>query len=128
MACKESMVTAPVMVLIYDRVFLYDSVTRALRQRRLLYGGLAATWILLAALLRSAWPRSLVLAYGIPLPLSVGDVVLPALLIVGLLALTAVGLVRRPLLGFLGIWFFVTLAPTSTIVSIATEVGAERRM
>jgi len=161
MACKESMVTAPLMVLLYDRVFLFDSLARAFRRRRLLYGGLAATWILLAALLQSApriysagfdagvtpwtylmnqtvmiarylrlavWPRSLVLAYGIPLPLSVGDVVVPALFIVGLLALTAVALVRRPLLGFLGLWFFVTLAPTSTIVPIATEVGAERRM
>jgi tetratricopeptide (TPR) repeat protein len=161
MACKESMVTAPLMVLIYDRVFLYDSIRRAFRARRLWYGGLAATWILLAALLQSAprvysagfhagvspwtyllnqavmiarylrlavWPRSLVLAYGIPLPLSVGDVVLPALLILALLALTAVALVRRPLLGFLGLWFFITLAPTSSIVPIATEVGAERRM
>ena len=27
-----------------------------------------------------------------------------------------------------GAWFFVTLAPTSSIVPIATEVGAERRM
>src|SRR6185436_12269087 len=77
--------------------------------------------VMIARYLRLAvWPRSLVLAYGIPLPLSVGDVVVPALLIVGLLALTAVALVRRPLLGFLGLWFFVTLAPTSTIVPIAT--------
>jgi Flp pilus assembly protein TadD len=32
------------------------------------------------------------------------------------------------MLGFLGVWFFVTLAPTSSIIPIATEVGAERRM
>jgi tetratricopeptide (TPR) repeat protein len=31
-------------------------------------------------------------------------------------------------LGFLGAWFFITLAPTSSIIPIATEVGAERRM
>ena len=30
--------------------------------------------------------------------------------------------------GFLGAWFWITLAPTSTIVPIATEVAAERRM
>src|SRR5262249_5576486 len=30
--------------------------------------------------------------------------------------------------GFPGAWVFITLAPTSTIVPIATEVGAERRM
>src|SRR5205814_1373101 len=28
----------------------------------------------------------------------------------------------------LGAWFFITLAPTSSIIPIATEVGAERRM
>ena len=33
-----------------------------------------------------------------------------------------------PRLGFLGVWFFLTLAPTSSILPIATEVGAERRM
>jgi tetratricopeptide (TPR) repeat protein len=31
-------------------------------------------------------------------------------------------------LAFLGTWFFVTLAPASSLVPIATEVGAERRM
>ena len=34
----------------------------------------------------------------------------------------------RPPLGFPGAWFFLTLAPTSSILPIATEVGAERRM
>ena len=29
---------------------------------------------------------------------------------------------------FLGAWFFMTLAPSSSLVPIATEVGAERRM
>src|SRR5262249_7085950 len=33
-----------------------------------------------------------------------------------------------PRLGFFGAWFLITLAPTSSIVPIATEVGAERRM
>jgi tetratricopeptide (TPR) repeat protein len=45
-----------------------------------------------------------------------------------LLAVTGVALWRRPPLGFLGAWFFLTLAPASSIVPIATEVGAERRM
>jgi tetratricopeptide (TPR) repeat protein len=30
--------------------------------------------------------------------------------------------------GFLGAWFFITLAPTSSLLPIASEVGAERRM
>ena len=43
-----------------------------------------------------------------------------------LIGLTAVAWRYRPALGFLGIWFFLTLAVTSSIVPIATEVGAER--
>ena len=45
-----------------------------------------------------------------------------------LAALTIWALARAPKLGFLGAWFFTTLSPTSSIVPIATEVGAERRM
>ena len=48
MASKESMVTAPVAVLLYDRVFLFDSFREAVRARGRLYAGLAATWLLLA--------------------------------------------------------------------------------
>jgi protein O-mannosyl-transferase len=161
MASKESMVTAPIMVAIYDRLFLYESFRRALRERSALYAGLAATWILLLLIqqtgpriysagfaagvspwtylmnqavmivryLRLAlWPRSLVLAYGPPLPVSLADVLPQALLVVALLAATAFALLRRPRLGFLGVWFFLTLAPSSSIVPVATEMGAERRM
>jgi len=35
---------------------------------------------------------------------------------------------RRHWLGFLGIWLFAILAPTSSLVPIATEIAAERRM
>ena len=35
---------------------------------------------------------------------------------------------RHRVAAFLGTWFFVTLGPTSSLVPIATEVGAERRM
>jgi Flp pilus assembly protein TadD len=37
-------------------------------------------------------------------------------------------LIRRPPLGFLAMWFFTTLAPTSSFAPIAAEVGADRRM
>jgi Flp pilus assembly protein TadD len=58
----------------------------------------------------------------------VADVIVPAI-IVGL-ALVAAGvlLVRWPRAGFLTAWFFLTLAPTTSIVPIASEVGAERRL
>jgi tetratricopeptide (TPR) repeat protein len=161
MGCKESMITAPLMVALYDRIFVFDSFQQAMRARRGLYAGLAATWAVLAALMwsgpRSAvggfstgispwtyllnqaqmivhylglafWPRSLVVFYGWPVSLTLGDVLPYAVLIVLLLAATIVALVRAPALGFLGAWFFITLAPTSSIVPVATEVGAERRM
>src|SRR5262249_11699858 len=49
MGSKESMVTAPVMVVLYDRVFVFDSMKKAVRARWPLYAGLAATWIVLVA-------------------------------------------------------------------------------
>ena len=162
MGSKESMVTAPLAVLLYDRLFLFDSLRSAVRARGRLYVGLASTWLLLAALVWSAprnlsagfsahdanvwtyllnqavmivrylwlalWPRPLVLYYGWPLPLTFAEVLPQAAAIVSLLALTIVALRRYPRLGFLGAMFFLTLAPTSSILPIATEVGAERRM
>jgi protein O-mannosyl-transferase len=161
MACKESMVTAPPMLLAYDGIFLFDSLTEALRKRWRFYAGLALSWGLLAFLIsngprmRSAgfsagvspwtylldqttvitrylrlavWPRSLVIEYGWPFPATLAGVLPDALLLCALLALTVVAVVRWPRFGFLGVWFFVTLAPASSIVPIATEVGAERRM
>ena len=56
------------------------------------------------------------------------SVVPQAILVVTLGIVTIIALVRWPKPGFLLAWFFLTLAPTSTIVPIATEVGAERRM
>jgi len=53
MATKEVMVTAPVMVLLYDRTFLAGSYREAWKRRRGLYVALASTWILLAFLVAS---------------------------------------------------------------------------
>ena len=162
MACKETMVTAPLLVALYDRVFLFDSFRRAGRARLGFYAALSATWILLAALVAShgqtlasgfgtarvsiwtyllnqtvmltryfwlaIWPKSLVLYYGWPQPLSLADVWPYAAFIVALLIGTVWLLVRHPRLGFAAAWVFITLAPTSSVLPIATEVGAERRM
>jgi protein O-mannosyl-transferase len=162
MACKETMVTAPLLVVLYDRVFLFDSVMAAVRQRWRLYTGLAATWavllvlvssrgqtlssgfstalvspwtyllnqtIMLARYLRLAvWPDSLVLYYGWPLPLTLRDVWPYALLVLGLVILTALVAALKRRLGFLFTAVFITLAPTTSVLPIATEVGAERRM
>ena len=56
MGTKEVMVTAPVLVLLYDRAFIAGSFIEALRRRRGLYAALAATWLILAAILWSC-PR-----------------------------------------------------------------------
>ncbi|HKY22302.1 MAG TPA: tetratricopeptide repeat protein [Vicinamibacterales bacterium] len=156
---KESIATAPLMVILYDRVFFFRSLKDAWRERGMLYGGLALTWLTLAVTVSSrgntagfgagvsvwtyllnqalmisqylkltVWPYDLVLDYGIPRALSLMDVLPQALLVVSLLLLTAFALVRRPLLGFVGAWFFMTLAPASSFIPIASEVGAERRM
>jgi protein O-mannosyl-transferase len=160
MASKESMVTAPVMVLIFDRVFLYKTWREMWTERRILYAGLIASWVVLGLILWSAprstvgfesgaapwnyflnqvqliaqylwlavWPQALVLDYGLPRTLTIADVILPGVVVVGLGLLTLVALRRWPMLGFLGAWVFITLSPTSSFVPIATEVGAERRM
>jgi cytochrome c-type biogenesis protein CcmH/NrfG len=45
-----------------------------------------------------------------------------------LFAATLLALWRAPRIGWLGAWFFVTLAPASSFLPVAAEVGAERRM
>ena len=55
MASKESMVAAPLLVVIWDAVFSAVQPWRELlHRRRLLYAGLASTWILLAVLVAGA--------------------------------------------------------------------------
>lgn len=49
-------------------------------------------------------------------------------MIAALMAATLWAIRRRPSIGFLGVWFFGILAPTSSVVPIATELAAERRM
>ncbi len=51
MASKESMVTAPVVVLVFDSIFLSGSLLVALRRRSIYYSGLFATWAVVVLLL-----------------------------------------------------------------------------
>src|SRR4051812_31553939 len=57
MLCKESMVTAPIMIVLCDRTVLFQSWAAAWKQRWRLYGGLAATEAILATIVWSG-PRS----------------------------------------------------------------------
>lgn len=53
MACKEVMVTAPVVVACFDRTFVGGRLGSVLWRRRGFYAALASTWLLLAALVVS---------------------------------------------------------------------------
>ncbi len=160
MAAKESMGVAPVVVVLYVWAFEFDSAGKAWQQRISFYASLAATWVVLAALVWNAprstvgstltvgpwlyllnqmqmigrylrlsiWPGALVLDYGLPRPLGVGDVLPAAAVVLSLVAGTGLALARWPRVGFLAAVFFLTLAPTSSVIPILSEVGAERRM
>jgi len=162
MGTKEVMVTAPVLVLLYDRAFASGSFREAVRRRWGLYVGLAATWIPLALLISqgarsqsagfgvegmtsleyaraqspvvlryiglSFWPHPLVFDYGRSIPETFADIV-PAASVLGVLLVGVVLLlIFRPRAGFLGAWFFLILAPTSSFLPIVTEIAAEHRM
>jgi tetratricopeptide (TPR) repeat protein len=170
MGTKEVMVSAPVMVLIYDGLWVSASVGRALVRRPFYYLSLAACWIPLGLLVHHAgsrggksgpgsgvpfvqywltqpsaiahylrltfWPDALVLDYGVSWVASIRTI-LPALSILALLlAATGYGLLRarrsdRPTaataVGYLGLWFFALLAPTS-LVPGSRQTLAEHRM
>jgi len=161
MATKETMVTAPILVVLLDRAFAFPSFKQAFIDRGRLYAALAATWSVLAVLMltgaraesvgfslgvsswtyllnqaevitdyfrRSLWPYTLVFAYGEPQALALTDVLPEGALILGLAALACWSWWKAPRIGVLAVAFFVVLSPTSSVVPIATEVGAERRM
>jgi|CZKI01.1.fsa_nt_gi tetratricopeptide (TPR) repeat protein len=75
----------------------------------------------------SVWPRRLVFEYGPFRVHTLAEVVPYALVAVVLAAATLFALRRRPVLGFLGAWFLVILAPSS-VVPVATQTMAEHRM
>jgi tetratricopeptide (TPR) repeat protein len=162
MATKEVMVSAPVVVLLYDRAFLAGSFSESFRRRWVVYTGLASTWLVLLALVAAAhgrggsagfgsgvpwwgyaltqltavvhylrlclWPHPLVFDYGSDLAARSLRILPNALVVAGLMAGTVWALVRRPAIGFLGAVFFAILAPSSSIVPVATETIAEHRM
>ncbi len=163
MATKEVMVTAPLLVLLYDRTFAAGSFSAAVRLRRGYYSALASTWLVLAVLVGrgegargasagfglglsawnyllqqteaiclylklSFWPHPLVLDYGTAVPHSLAEVAGPAIVVTALLAATLWALRRRPVTGFFGAAFFLILAPSSSVVPLATQTMAEHRM
>ena len=76
----------------------------------------------------AVWPDHLLFAYGEAHPMSLADLGATALVVPALAVVAFWWWFRRPALGFPALWVFLTLAPTSSIVPIATEAGATRRM
>ena len=84
--------------------------------------------VILGYLRLAFWPDELCLDHGRALASTAGEIV-PGAIVVGALVLATLwALFWRPALGFLGAWFFLILAPSSSVVPIVTEVAAERRM
>ena len=160
MATKEVMVVAPLVVALWLWI-LYPEVPPFDRRQRTLLGGLACTWIMLAALVATTprgesvgftiggwtplsyvrtqaevvvhylrlavYPDPLVFMYSWP-PASWRGIVPEFLLVATLGAVTLVLTMRRHAAALPGLWFFLILAPSSSLLPIATEVAAEHRM
>jgi Tfp pilus assembly protein PilF len=156
-ASKEVFATAPLIALLCDRAFFAGSFAGALRARARLYLALASSWLVLLAsqwsdprpdsvrfgdldyllaqtkvipgyLVTAVWPAHPALDYGPLWPQSALALAPFIALTVALLVAAGALTLRRPRLGFLGAWFFVILAPSSSVFGIQTEVAAERRL
>ncbi len=75
----------------------------------------------------SVWPRPLIFEYGSFWARTPGEILPYAAVVLPLAAATLWALVRRPVAGFLGLWFFGILAPTS-LVPGPLQMIAEHRM
>ncbi len=75
------------------------------------------------------WPTQLVFSeYGWPIAKHWSEIGIGGWITLILGFATLIALRYSPILGFLGAWFFLILAPSSSFVPIVTEVVAEHRM
>ena len=73
------------------------------------------------------WPRNLCLDYGWPVDHSIAEVLPQAVIVMTLLGATVWCIFRHPRWSFLGGWFFLILAPTSSMIPIK-DLAFEHRM
>ncbi len=85
-------------------------------------------WVVVAYLQKILWPKTLTLDYGFPLDLAFTDIWLQALFLTLSLTATIISIRHAPIFSSLPLAFFVIIAPTSSIMPLANEVGAERRV
>jgi tetratricopeptide (TPR) repeat protein len=74
------------------------------------------------------WPDPLVFDYGWPVPQGALGWMLPGALVLAALLATVLAFARRRAIAFAGAWFFLILAPSSSVLPITTELVAEHRM
>jgi len=85
--------------------------------------------VILHYLRLAIWPHPLVLDYGWRVVHSFNPArVAGGLVLLALVTATVWGVLRKSWAGFLGAWFFLILAPSSSFIPITSEVAAERRM
>lgn len=75
-----------------------------------------------------AWPRPLIFDHGTRPWFGAGQGLALAAVTVLLAVMTLAAMRGRPRLGFLGLAFFVLLAPSSSVVPVVTQLGAEHRV
>ncbi len=164
--CKEVTATLPVMVLIFDWIFIARAPLEPLLRRWPAYAGLllmmlplafvaihagdrghsagfglGVSWLnyamaqapaVLNYLKLTVWPHPLALYYGESTDLATAPLTAAVVLAVPVMLALGIGalflLWRKPMLGFLGFWFFGILAPSSLLVPVITEIAAEHRM
>jgi protein O-mannosyl-transferase len=163
-ATKEVIITAPLIVLLYDRTFMSGTFSGAWRRNWRLYlalaaaliplghraigllrgglvfgvgfGGGIAWWdygltecrVIVRYILLAFWPSPLVFDYGRCVPCRVSEAWPYALILASMLVATVVALRRSRALGFAASWFFLILAPSSSIVPLVGESMAENRL
>lgn len=162
---KEVMAVSPLVLLLFDRIFLAGSWRELIRRRWGLYFVIALPFlwfmprvlraftsksctatvgfaykgvspleyaltqpgVILHYLRLAFWPHPLCLDYGWPVARTAAQI-LPGMIVIASLLLASLwALIRRPMVGFLGISFFVILAPTSSFMPIK-DLAFEHRM
>jgi hypothetical protein len=159
MACKENMIVAPLLAMLYGWMFLPRKSAPGIWT----YGALLTTALIIPLELQGAnlesksgfglrymtrfdylktqagvivhylhlafVPRGLVIDYfGWPIVHDLSAALAPGVFVLALLVLSIAACIRRWWPGFLGAWFFLILAPTSSFMPIFTEIASERRM
>jgi len=160
MVSKEVMLSAPVMVMLYDRAFVSESFREAWRQRWRLYLALGSTWALLGFVFVSAgitayasmtaqrigrweylatqpgvilyylrlalWPSPLSLDHRWPIAKTWMSILPPTAVIIILLVASVRAWRKCPPWGFVATWFFLILAPSSSVFPLPDAMYEHR--